>query len=204
MYLLVDLAVVLLLFFAVWRGIKKGFFQTSYGIIGSLLVIAFSVALSAIIVLIVYKLGAIDGLKFAIVKVIGETNGLFEKLNVTSEQVAYYIALGLIAIVAFIISYPIMLLAHKKFLEFTDNCRDNIVFRVADSTVGVIVNTALCVGVILGAFAIINAFASSGMLNGCDEVLRACPISNIIYEKNPLNEILLNTNIAQTIANALN
>ncbi len=204
MYLLVDLAVILLLFIAVWRGIKKGFFQTSYGIIGSLLVIAFSVALSAVIVLLFYKFGVIDSLKLAIVKVIGETNGLFAKLNVTSEQVAYYIALGLIAIVAFIISYPIMLLIHNKFLEFTDNCRDNIFFRVADSTVGVLINTALCVGVILGAFAIIYSFASNGMLNGCDEVLRACPISNLIYEKNPLNEILLNTNVVQTIANVLN
>lgn len=190
MYLLVDVAVALLLFIAIWRGLKKGFFNTSYGLIGTLIVIAFSVMLDALIVLIFYKVGVIDSFSRAILRVIGETNGLFAKLNVTSAQISYYVALGIIAIIGFFVSYPIMLFGHKKFLELMDNCRDNTVFRIVDSVIGLIVNLALAIGFILFIYAVIFALNQKNLLLGAGEIIRACPLSSFIFNKNPLSQVI--------------
>ncbi len=190
MYILLDIAVVVLLIIAVWRGLKKGFFNTSYGFIGALLVIAFSAVFAVILTIGLYKLGITTQMQYGFINLIGETNGLFKLLNVTSEQIAYWLALAVVFIVLFILCYIVMLLLNKSFLGLMEDCRDNKVFMVIDSTIGLIINLALVVVLVLGLYAIVYSLNSINMLTSFDEVIRACPLSGLIYKVNPLNEII--------------
>lgn len=200
MYILLDLAILLLLFVGVFRGIKKGFFNTSYGLIGSLLVIVFGAAFAGVLTVLVLKLGLIADLQYGFINLIGETNGLFESLKITSEQVAYWLAIGIVFIVCFIISYVIMLYLNKGFLRLMEEARENVVFRVIDSFVGLVVNVALVGGLVLGVFGLVHGFNAHNLLTSFDEVIRACPLSGLIYEVNPLNSVFENLGFIETIA----
>lgn len=204
MYILVDIIVVLLLVIAVWRGVKKGFFNTSFGLVGSLIVIALALLIAAVFTYVFHKLGAIDQIKLAFLKLIGENNGFLKMLHVTNERVAYYIALAIIGLPCFIVAYVLMLLVNKSFISFIEDCRGNTVFRVIDSTVGVIVNFALVAVVIYLSFAIVHACNAKNVLTSVDEVLRACPISNFIYNHNPFNDAMADAGIVNALASAFN
>lgn len=204
MYWLIDIFVVLLLVIAVFRGLKKGFFSTTYDFLGYFITLAFALLLTALFVLLFYKIGAIDQLKIVFIGLIGETGSFMEKVGVTSEKVSYCLALGVVAIIGFIPSYVIAKFIHKGFVNLISDCRENRVFMVIDSTVGVIVNTALVCCSVLAIFAFFHAFNTTNVFVSVDEALRACPISGVIYEHNPINDLIAGTGIQNVIADAIN
>lgn len=205
MYWLIDLAVILLIVLAVVRGVKKGFFNGSFTLIGFFIMLALSVALTAVFVLLFYKLGAIDQLTFVFAKALGETGPFLGKIGVTTANVAYYISLAIVAIICFIVSYIIVIKLCGLLRRGMESCRDHSrAFRIIDSTIGVVVNLALVGVLLVGVFGFFHAFNTTDMFTSVDEALRACPISGLLYNHNPVNSLFADMGFAEKIVDLLN
>ncbi len=188
MYWIIDVIVIAIVLSALIIGVKRGFLRMVGGLLSFVLAPVLTVAGIGLFILLLYKLGVVDQMTLLMVKVIGETNSLFGLMHIESYDVAYYLGLVVLAIIGFIISYILVILLFKGLSKAMQNCGKKGAVRVIDAILGVIIRLVICAAIILGLFAVIHALKDT--LAGLDELLRACPLSGLIYKHNPFNELM--------------
>lgn len=191
MYWLADVLVIAFILVMLIRGIKKGFLNTTFTLVTAIKWIALAGGLTFVTIWFVLQpLGWIRELQFYMLKVIGETNALFELIGMESEDIALYLAYGVCGLTLFIPFYVLSLWIGKLFEKLVDFIRSKCSFlRVLGSIVGGLVNFAIASVIVIGLFWVVSAVDGSGVFDFTNEVLKSAPLSSLLYNNNPLEMI---------------
>lgn len=188
--LLLDICVVLLLVLMVIIGIKKGFFGSAFGIITTLISLGGGAGLAFLFCeFALPELGWMDGITDSFVSLLGGDNSLFEMMNLTAKDLAYYLAYGSMFLIGFIFGYIIVRLFMFFLVKLLWLCRHSLTFKFIDSTVGVIINVAIVGGIYLLLLGFFYAFESTYYMVNVREYLKSTYLTNLIYNS-PIVEML--------------
>jgi len=230
MYWIADILMIAFVAVLLVRGIKRGFMNTFFTLFTAILWIALALAASGALVFFVLKplgvmqdvsnafLGAGDSLNsfLASLGVTGielpELEAMdvfagtgFEAVPLTGYILAQYLGYLLFFVVFFIPLYIFFLWVGRKFEQFVEWVRTkNGFFKVFGSVLGGLVNGVLACGIVLGVYWLISALDGSGLFTFSNEVLRAAPVSGLIYKYNPLYNIIgEHGSLAEVVGNIL-
>ncbi len=209
MYYVADVLVIAFIAFMLYRGIKKGFINTFFTLITALLWIVLAAGISFVLAYFVYRpLGWMQDMAVAFSGAGEGLSGLLSTFGmsaITPENVSLILAYAVVCVVQFVPLYIFMLWVGKKWAQFIDFARHKALwFRIIDSTVGGIVNFAICAVLVLGFFWVVGVVNGSGLFKYSNEVLSAAPFSHLIYDNNPLYMIADKGAFAETVAGILN
>lgn len=231
MYWIADILMLAFVGILLYRGIRYGFTNTFFTFFTAILWIVLAIASSAALVFFVLKpigvmqdvanafRGAGDGLCsfFASLGVTGiqlpELEAInifagtgFEAVDINGYIVGQYFGYLLFTVLLFVPFYIFFLWVGRQFERFVSWVRShNKFFKVFGSILGGLVNGVIACAVVLGVYWLIGALNGSGLFTYTNEVLRAAPISGLIYKYNPLYGILgENGVLAETVGNILN
>ena len=203
MYVLIDILVIaFVLGFAIY-GLKVGFFGSAIDFALVLICIGGAAFLSYITVMKVYvKWGWVEESYQFFLRLLGDSKIPGGQQYV--ELAAYYIALGLLILLTFIVYDIALHLIRKLILKISGGVRKCKGIKVFDNILGFLVNTVLAAGAVLVILAFFHAFDDSELLfKNTVEAIRSTEIIGKVYDFNPLNDIIANTGIAQTMQDSL-
>lgn len=230
MYWIADILMLVFVGVLLYRGIKRGLTNTFLTLITAILWIVLAIGVSFALVFFVLKplgvmqdvsnafLGAgnelysflgslgITGIALPEIEAIDIFAGVgFESVELTGYILAQYLGYLLFFVLFFIPLYIFFLWVGKKFEQFVAWVRGrNGFLRVIGSILGGLVNGAFACVIVLGVYWLVSALDGSGLFSYTNEVLRAAPISGIIYEHNPLYSILGgHGNLAETVGSLI-
>lgn len=203
MYIILDIAIVFLIAIAIISGIKKGFIGLCFDVLGYFLFLGLSGVVAMGLLVLAYRLGAVDSLAIVFYRLIGSTNSLFEIIGTTSQAVSFYISSAIVFIICFVICYIAIMFLFRYVADALVKLRDDGIIRTIDNVLGVVVNLAVVIGLVCIVFAFSYSFNSQSILRDFNEAIRACPISGFIYEINPLKGMFVGANISPTLKTVL-
>lgn len=195
MYWLLDIAVVLLLvLFAIW-GFRRGLANKLLAIIAVLLLIVVGVALGPVFLLLFYKVGGLAGLSYAFLSLIGETNSLFQLMNITSAQVSEILAAFILLVIGWIIGGIIATSLYRLVRKGIDAIPSGKgVFGIINGILGLILYVAFYAAILLAVFALVSVLANKDepieFFQRIGMFIDSCSISGLIYRINPLVSLL--------------
>ncbi len=231
MYWIADVIMLAFVGVLLYRGIKIGFTNTFFTLFTAILWIVLALGFSAGLVMFVLKplgvmqdvsnafYGAGDGLYsfFGSLGVTGiqlpELEAIdifagtgFDAVDVNAYIIAQYLAYLLSIVILFVPLYIFFLWVGRQFERFVRWVRTNCgFFKVFGSVLGGIVNGALACVIVLGVYWLVAALNGSGLFDYTNQVLRAAPVSGLIYQHNPLYSIIgENGCLAETVGSILN
>ena len=192
MYWVVDILFILALVATMFFCYKGGFLKLITGILKFVFLIVFGLLYIAALLLLLYKLGVVDGFAVLLLNVIGETNLLFELMNITSFDVCQILAFVILFIVCWIISAFAVRYTFKLFEYIVRNVHRKGAFKVVDGIIGLLVGMVVIVGLFLAIQGVsygIYAASDGKFCEGLHEVFKACKITGFIYDINPLKDL---------------
>ena len=214
-----------------YRGIKIGFTNTFFTLFTAILWIVLALGFSAGLVMFVLKplgvmqdvsnafygagdslysfLGSlgVTGIQLPELEAIDIFAGTgFDAVDVNAYIIAQYLAYLLSIVILFVPLYIFFLWVGRQFERFVRWVRTRCGFlKVFGSVLGGIVNGALACVIVLGVYWLVAALNGSGLFDYTNQVLRAAPVSGLIYQHNPLYSIIgENGCLAETVGSILN
>lgn len=206
MYYVADVLVIAFIAFMLYRGIKKGFINTFFTLVTALLWIVLAAGISFVLAYFVYRpLGWMQDLAVAFSGAGEGLSGILAMVGIEVETFNTILAYAVVCIVQFIPLYIFTLWVGKKWAQFIDFARRKALwFKIIDSTLGGLVNFAICAVLVLGVFWVAGVLCGSGLFDYTNEVLSSAPLSHLIYDNNPLYMIAEKGAFAETVSNILN
>lgn len=231
MYWIADVIMLAFVGVLLYRGIKIGFTNTFFTLFTAILWIVLALGFSAGLVMFVLKplgvmqdvsnafygagdslysfLGSlgVTGIQLPELEAIDIFAGTgFDAVDVNAYIIAQYLAYLLSIVILFVPLYIFFLWVGRQFERFVRWARTNCGFlKVFGSVLGGIVNGALACVIVLGVYWLVAALNGSGLFDYTNQVLRAAPVSGLIYQHNPLYSIIgENGCLAETVGSILN
>ncbi|MBO7368666.1 MAG: hypothetical protein J6Y44_02390 [Clostridia bacterium] len=200
---IIDIIAVVALLFVGFGGYRRGLAAMSSGALVFFLRIVLALALGFLILLAFQATGAVDALTLTFDRAFGlmpiESIG-----DIQLGSLGNFFATVTFGVISFAISYVILMIAfhfiEKLFKNFdVSGGTVGLVNRILGAFIGVTVYM-LIVAIIL---AFIHAFAEVGLIVYFDEVLRACPLTGLLYSNNGFSKVVGESGIAQFVQNLL-
>lgn len=231
MYWIADVIMLAFVGVLLYRGIKIGFTNTFFTLFTAILWIVLALGFSAGLVMFVLKplgvmqdvsnafygagdrlysfLGSlgVTGIQLPELEAIDIFAGTgFDAVDVNAYIIAQYLAYLLSIVILFVPLYIFFLWVGRQFERFVRWVRTRCGFlKVFGSVLGGIVNGALACVIVLGVYWLVAALNGSGLFDYTNQVLRAAPVSGLIYQHNPLYSIIgENGCLAETVGSILN
>ncbi len=181
--LLLDICVVALLVLMLIIGIKQGFFDSSFGIITTLISLGGGAGLAYLFCeYAIPEFGWEEGLTDSFVSMLGGDNTIFEKMGLTAKELAGYLSYAVFFIVSFIIGYILVRILMFLITKLLKLCRNSVVFKIFDSTIGVVVNVGLVLVLVLLLLGFFHAFEGSGLMVNIREFIKSTYVCKFLYE----------------------
>ncbi len=193
MYWLLDILIVALIVLAIFGGVKKGFVGMLSGVGAFFLKFVCVIIITGLFVLLMQATGVIDALTLPLVKAFGESN-LYQ-----SEMIANILATAIFALIGISLSWFGVYLV-VKLIKSKQSATEHATWN---TVVGGVVAGVLCLLLVYIAYAFIHAVVACGGLPATDELLRACPISGLLYRYNPFNAMFGNMSFIQSLVDLL-
>ncbi len=193
MYWLLDILIVALIALAAFGGVKKGFVGMLSGVGAFFLKFVCVIIVTGLFVLLMQATGVIDALTLPLVKAFGESS-LYE-----SKKIANIVATAIFALIGISFSWLGVYLV-VKFIKSKQLTTEHATW---DTVVGGVVAGVLALLLIYIIYAFIHAVVACGGLPATDELLRACPISGLLYRYNPFNAMFGNMSFIQSLVDLL-
>lgn len=191
MYWLLDILIVALIALAAFGGVKKGFFGMLSGVGAFCLKFVSVIIVTGLFLLLMQVTGVIDALTLPFVKAMGESS-LYK-----SEMIANILATAIFLLVGVSLSwfgvYLIIKLIKSKQKTKLPACWDTVV--------GGVLAGVLALLLVYVIYAFLHAVAAYGGVPAMDELLRACPISGLLYKYNPFNAMFGNMSFIESMVN---
>lgn len=206
MYFVADVIVIAFIAFMLYRGIKKGFINTFFTLVTALLWIVLAAGISFALMYFVYSpLGWMHDIAVAFSGAGEGLSGILDMVGIEVEAFNLYLAYAVVGIIQFVPLYVFTHWVGKKWAQFINFARRKALwFKIIDSTLGGLVNFAICAVFVLGFFWVVGVLEGSGLFGYTHEVLSSAPFSHLIYDNNPLYMIADRGAFAETVANILN
>lgn len=191
MYWVIDILLLLFVAWMLYRGIKKGFTNTAFTLVTAILWIGLAAGLSFGIAFVLDLLGVMGDFSQAFMGFAKGLTGAFLSGVMEAEELALYLAYGIVCLVLFIPSYIFFLWVGKQFEKLVCYIRrKNKTCRIIGSVLGGVVNFAIAAVLVLGVFWFMSAVDGSGLFSYTNSALRAAPVSGFLYRHNPLCSFL--------------
>ncbi len=189
MYWIIDALVVLFAVFVAIRGYKRGLVDSILSVLCTVILFALAVVGGPLFLLLLYKVGAVNDFAYALLSVIGETNSLFQLMDVTAFDVCQMLAALIFVIIGWIISTVIFVYVGKGVRALLDKIPSKGVYGGITGVLGMIFYLVLYLGVIMLVLALINMGATkeNEFFVRINEFIRSCQICGWISKINPLN-----------------
>jgi hypothetical protein len=202
--LLLDICVVALLILMLIVGIKQGFFDSSFGIITTLISLGGGAGLAYLFCeYAIPKFGWEEGLTDSFISMLGGENTIFEKMGVTAKDLAGYLSYAVFFIVSLIVGYILVRILMYLITKLLVLCRYSVVFRITDSIIGVVVNVGLVLILVMLILGFFHAFEGSGLMVNIREFIKSTYVCKFLYESdlNFFSAIFEDLGIADTFKN---
>lgn len=189
---IIDVLALLLILGLSIYGYRRGFFNSTINLLLVVLVIFGAIGLAYITTTTFLTTeGVVDELYYAFLNLLG--NSKIEGGQEIVEQIAYYLATGVLVILTFIIYDVLLHLVRKLILKFFAKTIFKLgLFRFIDKLLGLVFNLAISLFIVFGLMALIRFFAStSNVLIYVNEFFKSCEILGIFYDINPLNNLFV-------------
>lgn len=192
MYWVVDILLIAFIGVLLYRGIKKGFLNTSFTLVTWIINLGLAAGCTfALIYFVFTPLGWVQDVQVSMLGVIGGDNSLFGTFNLKAADVALYLSYGILGLVLIIPLYIFFLWVGKQFERFVAFLRRKcLAVKIIGSVIGGAVNLAIASAIVLGFFWVVASVQGSGLFVHTTEALRAAPVAGLIYDNNPLYMIL--------------
>ncbi len=194
MYWIADILLVLFLGLLLYRGIKKGFMNSPFTLISSILTLALGLGSAFAISYFVLPLfGWINDLQVGLIDFAGGFASLIKllELELTTAEIALYLAYGISTLFLIAPMFLFWRWINKLFERFVAWVRSKSgFFKVLGSILGGLINFAVGAVIVLGMFWLFAALDGSGLFTFTNETLRAGYLTGHIYEYNPLYQFL--------------
>ena len=198
MYWLFDIAIIALFIAVFVDGLKKGLSGLLLGIFSFFLRFLYTIVVAALIVAIFQLTGLVDALSEPIAKGLGESSLYPTDMVATGSALIFFI-IGLnIAVVT--LFFIIRGIRRSRIARGAGPSRN--FFGVLNRILGIIVAVGLLSAFTLVIFGFIHGVVECGGFQATGELLRACPVSGLIYKYNPLNGIISDSRIPYFVYNA--
>ena len=185
MYWLIDVVAVILLLAAIWYGFNRGLVKLASGA-GIVILRVVCVAAGAFLFLaIMQSVGIVDALTNSLANMFGQTEkfaiaSVAEKLTSWQNILATLICL----IPAVILSMLIFWVAFHYLEKLVEKIELKGNLALVDKILGIVIIVILFFVIYALILAVIGAFAYNGVMLYLDEMLRACPLTGLIYKHN--------------------
>lgn len=193
MYWLLDILIVALIALAIFGGVKKGFTGMLGGVGAFCLKFVFVIVVTAAFLLVMQLTGVIDALTLAFEKAIGESSLYPSAIVANILATALFLLVG-VSLSWFGVFLLIRLINSKRKAKITACC---------NAVVGGVIAGVLALLLVYVIYAFLHAAASYGGVPATDELLRACPISGLLYRYNPFNAMFGNMSFIESLVNLL-
>lgn len=205
MFLVVDILLVLFVGFMLYRGIAKGFMNTSFTLVTAILWIALAAGCAFALIFFVFTpLGWMRELQLGMLNFSDGLNVIWNLVGLTSEEGALYIGYAVAGIPLFVVFYLFWLFMGRVFSRIGKWFRKKVLFfRIFGSFLGATVNLALAAAIVLGLFWVFAIVDGSGLFTYANDSVRAGYISGLIYNNNPLYGIMEHGAMSETVYNIL-
>lgn len=190
MYWLLDSLVLLFAVVVAICGYRKGIVDALLSLLGAIILFALAVAGGAGILLLFYKVGAVNDLAYALLSVTGETNSLFQLLGMTAFDVCQLLSAVVFLILGLIVSSVAFIYLGKAFRLLLNKIPHEGVFGVISGVLGIILYLAIYFGVIIAVFGLIKSGATKEVdfFSRVGEFIKSCQICGWLYKINPLGD----------------
>lgn len=194
MYIVADILLVVFVGIFLYRGITKGFMNTTFTLVTAILWIALAAGLAFAIPYFVFDyFGWLKDFQVGLIDFAQKFMGIFSLIGIemTVADLAHWMAIGICTLVLFIPFYIFFLWVGRKFEDFVRFVRVKSVFlRVVGSVLAAIINVAVAGALVLGFYWLFAVLDGSGLFTYTNEVLRSGYITRWVYEYNPLHDLL--------------
>ncbi|MBP5177547.1 MAG: hypothetical protein ILP02_03065 [Clostridia bacterium] len=206
MYWLFDVALIALFIAVFVDGLRKGVSGILFGVFSFFLRFLYTVVVVAAVVLVFELTGMVTALAMPIQRGLGESS-IFPAVSggmMTSEVLANAISALIFAIVGIAVAVITMFFisrAVRRARIVKGAGPSKSVIGIINRVIGVIITVAVFMAFVFIVFAFIHSIADAGGFHATDEMLRACPVSSLIYKNNPLTKLLNDTGLPSMIYN---
>lgn len=185
-------------------GIKVGFFKSIVDFVLLLVCIVGAGVLAYISVLKVFdSWGWVSDFAIFWSNLLGES-----KLNdgqIIIDTVAYYLSFGILTLVTFIVYYIVLNLIRKLIDKIADGVNNRVkLLGFFDKLLGFLISFVFSAGLVFGVMAFVHAFSGSALFTNLNEAYRSSEILSLIYDVNPLNDLIKNSGIADALIQSFN
>ena len=198
----IDIIVVAALLFSGFGGFRRGLVGMAGGALVFLLRIVFALAVGFAILLAFQKFGAVNALTITFDKAFGEMP-VDEIGGVELGSIGNIIATAIFGLIAFAIAYIIVMIVFHFVGKLVEKIKIGGTLGLVDKILGAVLGVAVYVLLLAMILAFIYAFAEVGLIVYFDELLRACPITGLLYANNGFSKIAIDTGIAQFVQRTL-
>ena len=192
MYWLADILLVFFLGLLLYRGIKKGFMNSTFTFVTTILDLVLGIGSAFAISFFVFPLlGWIQDLSIGLIDFAGSFASILKLLNmqdtITTAMLAEYLAIGISTLFLIAPMYFFWRWIDSLFQRFVNWVREKSgFFRVLGSILGGVINFAIGAVIVLGLFWAFASVDGSGLFTFTNDVLRSGYLTGIIYNNNPL------------------
>lgn len=205
MYFLIDVVVVILALLTAYAAFRRGLAGLAGGAFVVIFRIAFVLGGAFLLLLLFQAIGVVDALTNFFVGIFGQTEAfavasIAEKLASWPNILATFVAL----IPSFILSYLIFGFLFRYLEKLTKKISVSGTLGFVDTVLGIFIAVTAFFIFYAILLAIVYSFANHGGLLYLDEVLRACPLTGLIYKNNAFVSAIDDMGITAKIMNAIN
>ena len=193
MYWLLDILIVALIALAAYGGVKKGFVGMLSGVGAFFLKFICVIIVTGLFILLMQATGVIDALTLPLIKAFGESN-IYQ-----SKMIANIVATAIFVLIGISLSWFGVYLVVK----YINSKSKKGELPLWNTVVGGVVAGVLALLFIYVVYAFIHAVSLYGGLPATDGLLRACPISGLLYRYNPFNALFGNMSFIQSLVDLL-
>lgn len=190
MYWVADILLVAFLGLFLYRGIKKGFLNSTFNVVIPILNIVFGIATAFALVFFVFDwVGWLEDLQNAFYDFAQSLAGIVELLGlgVATVDIAHYLAIGIPTLILFIPMYAFWRFVSRQFERFVKWVRSKVLFfKILGSVLGGVINFAFAAVLVVGFYWLFASLDGSGLFTYTNDVLRSGYLTGLVYEYNPL------------------
>jgi|GEM_PF-3194219 len=195
MYWLLDVAVLVLLLIVISAALRRGVLGILVGVGSFILRFLYTILFTGLFVFICQITGLIDALTLPMTKAIADST-IYD-----SAMVANFLAAAILAVIGLLFAiFTLFIIVKTASAAYRKKSRPA---GFINRTLGLIIGVVLYVGGLYAIFGVVHAFVNAGAFPATDELLRACPVTNLLYNKNILTKIVYDTGLPKMIINAL-
>lgn len=198
---LIDIVAVVALLFAGFGGYRRGLAAMSSGVLVFLLRIVLALALGFLILLAFQATGAVDALTLTF-------DGAFGQMPIESigeiqlGSLGNFLATMVFGLLSFAVAYVIVMVGFHFLEKLIKNFNlTEGTFGLVNKILGAVIGVTAYMLVLAIVLAFIYSFAEVGLIVYFDEVLRACPLTGLIYTNNGFVKVVSESGIAQFFQN---